>query len=247
MPEVIFPGPEGRLEGRFAPAPRPRAPVAMILHPHPQSGGTMNNRIVQELYKTFQRRGFATRLLRRVLEIADALGLATVKLDATEQGKPLYQSLGFRAEQAIERWCREGRPLVEASCFEPADYEEAIALDRGVFGADRAELLARLRTESVPLTSKHGYLFHRAGSKASYLGPCVAKHSDSAENLLWAYFQAAAENQFYWDLLPANHHAARLATRLGFAPQRRLIRMVRGAELRANDLCVYAIAGFELG
>ena len=32
----------------------------MILHPHPSSGGTMNNRIVQELYKTFQRRGFAT-------------------------------------------------------------------------------------------------------------------------------------------------------------------------------------------
>ena len=60
MPEVIFPGPDGRLEGRFAPAPKPRAPVAMILHPHPSSGGTMNNRIVQELYKTFQRRGFAT-------------------------------------------------------------------------------------------------------------------------------------------------------------------------------------------
>ena len=47
MPEVIFPGPEGRLEGRFNPGPRPRAPVAMILHPHPQAGGTMNNRIVQ--------------------------------------------------------------------------------------------------------------------------------------------------------------------------------------------------------
>ena len=60
MPEVIFPGPEGRLEGRFAPAPKPRAPVAMILHPHPQAMGTMNNRMVIELYKTFQRRGFAT-------------------------------------------------------------------------------------------------------------------------------------------------------------------------------------------
>ncbi|MEG8017661.1 alpha/beta hydrolase [Sphingomonas sp. LR55] len=60
MPEVIFPGPEGRLEGRFAPGPRPRAPVAMILHPHPSAGGTMNNAIVQQLYKTFQRRGFAT-------------------------------------------------------------------------------------------------------------------------------------------------------------------------------------------
>ena len=60
MPDVIFPGPEGRLEGRFAPPPRPRAPVAMILHPHSQGGGTMNDRIVQRLYKTFTDRGFAT-------------------------------------------------------------------------------------------------------------------------------------------------------------------------------------------
>ena len=32
----------------------------MILHPHPKAGGTMNNRIVQALYQTFVRRGFAT-------------------------------------------------------------------------------------------------------------------------------------------------------------------------------------------
>ena len=30
------------------------APVAMILHPHPSAGGTMNNRIVQELYEATQ-------------------------------------------------------------------------------------------------------------------------------------------------------------------------------------------------
>ncbi|NNC47994.1 MAG: alpha/beta hydrolase [Sphingomonas sp.] len=60
MPEVIFPGPEGRLEGRFTPGPRPRAPVALILHPHPQAGGTMNNQLVQLLHKDFVRRGFAT-------------------------------------------------------------------------------------------------------------------------------------------------------------------------------------------
>jgi alpha/beta superfamily hydrolase len=60
MPEVIFPGPEGRLEGRFHPGTRPRAPVALVLHSHPQAGGTMNNKIVQLLYQTFVRRGFAT-------------------------------------------------------------------------------------------------------------------------------------------------------------------------------------------
>jgi alpha/beta superfamily hydrolase len=60
MPEVIVPGPEGRLEGRYQPGSRPRAPVAIVLHPHPQGGGTMNNAIVQAMYQSFVRRGFAT-------------------------------------------------------------------------------------------------------------------------------------------------------------------------------------------
>jgi len=59
MPEVIFPGPEGRLEGRYQPASRPRAPVAILLQPHPTQG-TMNHPIVMALYNTFVRRGFAT-------------------------------------------------------------------------------------------------------------------------------------------------------------------------------------------
>jgi uncharacterized protein len=60
MPDVIFPGPDGRLEGRYQPGKVPHAPVAVILHPHPQGGGTMNNRIVQNLYQLFVKRGFAT-------------------------------------------------------------------------------------------------------------------------------------------------------------------------------------------
>ncbi len=59
MPDVIFQGPEGRLEGRYQPAKSPRAPVAMVLHPHPKGGGTMNNRMVQNLYQMFVKRGFS--------------------------------------------------------------------------------------------------------------------------------------------------------------------------------------------
>ncbi len=59
MPEVIFNGPAGRLEGRFQPGASETAPIAMILHPHPQFGGTMNNQIVYKLYYMFLKRGFA--------------------------------------------------------------------------------------------------------------------------------------------------------------------------------------------
>lgn len=60
MPEINFIGPEGRLEGRFHPATQQNAPLAVILHPHPQFGGTMNNQIVYQLYYAFAERGFAT-------------------------------------------------------------------------------------------------------------------------------------------------------------------------------------------
>ncbi len=59
MAEIIFNGPEGRLEGRYHPAQEPNAPIALILHPHPQYGGTMNNKVVYNLFHIFVRRGFA--------------------------------------------------------------------------------------------------------------------------------------------------------------------------------------------
>ncbi len=59
MPEVIFTGPAGRLEGRFQPAKRKNGPIAIILHPHPQFGGTMNNQITYQLFYMFAKRGFA--------------------------------------------------------------------------------------------------------------------------------------------------------------------------------------------
>ena len=59
MPEVIINGPEGRLECRYMPSEAPDAPTALILHPEPDKGGTMNNRVNYALYKHFQARGFA--------------------------------------------------------------------------------------------------------------------------------------------------------------------------------------------
>jgi hypothetical protein len=59
MPEVIFAGPEGRLEGRYQRGAGENPPVALVLHPHPLFGGSMNNRAVYELYNMFLRRGFS--------------------------------------------------------------------------------------------------------------------------------------------------------------------------------------------
>ncbi len=59
MPEVIFTGPAGRIEGRYHQSPEKQAPIALILHPHPQFGGTMNNQIAHSLHYMFMARGFS--------------------------------------------------------------------------------------------------------------------------------------------------------------------------------------------
>lgn len=60
MPEVIFVGPEGRLEGRYQPGAGDSAPIALVLHAHPKAGGSMDDPIVTELFDMFRARGFAT-------------------------------------------------------------------------------------------------------------------------------------------------------------------------------------------
>jgi len=58
MPEIIFQGSEGRLEGRYHPQKDKDAPIAIMLHPHPQFGGTMNNKVVYNLHYAFHNMGF---------------------------------------------------------------------------------------------------------------------------------------------------------------------------------------------
>lgn len=60
MPELVLTGPAGRLEARYHPSRIENAPLALILHPHPQHGGTMHNKVVYTLFHAFARQGFAT-------------------------------------------------------------------------------------------------------------------------------------------------------------------------------------------
>lgn len=59
MPEVIFNGPAGRLEGRYSHSKIKNAPLALVLHPSPEHGGTMNNKITYSLFQAFVERGFS--------------------------------------------------------------------------------------------------------------------------------------------------------------------------------------------
>lgn len=194
--------------------------------------------------KTFQGRGFARRLLSETLKLADQKKIETVKLDATDQGKRLYEKSGFRAEQPVERWTRSG---VGAEVHrEGVGVGEWKGIDEDVFGADRSRLLEKLATRNLPALSAKSFLLSRAGANTAYLGPCVSDTSISARKLV-EHFAENTKSAVSWDLLAQNHEAVAIAREFGFAPQRHLTRMVRGKDLRAKESSVYALAGFEFG
>ncbi len=57
--EVFISGPAGRLEAKYFKNQKKGSPIAVVLQPHPQYGGTMNNKIVQETYNVFTKNGFS--------------------------------------------------------------------------------------------------------------------------------------------------------------------------------------------
>ena len=57
--EIFIPGPSGRIQAKYFKSKQVGAPVALVLSPHPQYGGTMNNRIVHEAYNCFYKNKFS--------------------------------------------------------------------------------------------------------------------------------------------------------------------------------------------
>lgn len=60
MPDIIISGPEGRIEARYQHSKtKKNPPIALFLHPDPEHGGTMNNRVVYTLFHAYARRGYS--------------------------------------------------------------------------------------------------------------------------------------------------------------------------------------------
>jgi GNAT superfamily N-acetyltransferase len=203
-------------------------------------------------HSEYRGRGFARHLVATALDRADSMGIETVKLDATEHGRPLYESLGFQAEQLVERWFRQRSaeqqpPELQTSSRSSMLSPHLLELDAQAFGADRSNILQTLAQRSTIYTSSNAFLFARSGRATEYLGPCVSADPVAARAIITSAINASAHSDWSWDLWLANKDAVALASELGFTRQRCLTRMVRGKPLRGRDEMVYAIAGFELG
>jgi len=97
--EIFIPGPSGRIQAKYIKNKQLGSPIALVLQPHPQYGGTMNNRIVYETYNCFYKNGFSViRINFRGVEKSDGifdngqgeLSDAAAALDWLEKENPGY-------------------------------------------------------------------------------------------------------------------------------------------------------------
>ncbi len=62
------------------------------------------------VHPQYRRQGVGGALLEHCIEYLRDRGVRCIKLDATPQGQPVYQRLGFQSEWTLARWERPGRP-----------------------------------------------------------------------------------------------------------------------------------------
>ncbi|WDL96726.1 GNAT family N-acetyltransferase [Alicyclobacillus sp. ALC3] len=95
------------------------------------------------VHRAYQRKGFAKRIVTECLREAERAD-SPVTLVATEQGFPLYQSLGFRTVGQVHRFESDSIPFggmetreANASMLEASDLLDVLRLDETAFGANR--------------------------------------------------------------------------------------------------------------
>jgi GNAT superfamily N-acetyltransferase len=155
--------------------------------------------------------GVGTQLLQEAMSILR--GIPSIRLDATPQGLPVYQRLGFKDEYELCRMQRaeavaSGIPngavaTASSSLFQSAgiavrpmraeDLPAVAEADRHMFGADRLEVLrwalkhspeyAWIATDSDGL---QGYCFGRHGFNFDQIGPVHSPRETVAQMLVTA-------------------------------------------------------------
>ena len=60
MPEVFIQGGEGKLQAKYSPSEQEKPNIAIILHPNPKHGGTMDTKVNYAAFKVMKDAGFST-------------------------------------------------------------------------------------------------------------------------------------------------------------------------------------------
>jgi ribosomal protein S18 acetylase RimI-like enzyme len=218
--------------------------------------GFIGNMIVSEAHR---RRGVGSAILEVVATFLEAAGCTRLELNATSDGRPLYERHGFRSlgRSATARIPRTAdlapEPEVTVRRASRADLDALAAYDRPRFGGER-RLLLELMTDLPGVATLlaegregiAGYACVRMDE--SRMGPMLAEAPPIAAALLRDAFALVPNTaEFRLNLPPNNHAGAEWLERLGVAVEPWDGRMGRGPAIPRRDDTVYGMAIGALG
>ena len=202
-------------------------------------------------------RGVATQLMKTAMDYLDGR-VATIKLDATAQGKSLYERLGFKIESLVERWSRPPISESQATKSKSLDEDErqqVLELDEQAFLGDRSKLIGLLIDDAIisPVLVRDsdetlsGFALARRGTRANYVGPIVTSEAAQVESLIDQALDQIRDKNVYLDFSHECGASTRILSDRGFVKERDLIRMSAGMQSKKTSSLVVAIAGPEVG
>jgi ribosomal protein S18 acetylase RimI-like enzyme len=203
--------------------------------------------------------GIGRALFEHALVFIDKRGVATIRLDATALGQPLYEKLGFVPQYELVRYAgvpdasiASKIPLPVREAW-PGDVDELMMLDRMVTQTNRRKFLERLiieRPHSLWVAEQQGqiggYITMRGGRCALHIGPCVASVETGPALIAHAIGRSKNESIFL-DVPIPNSAAVEFAESLELRVARRFVRMCRGRQIQEDVRRVWVSSGPELG
>ena len=198
------------------------------------------------VHPNFRRKGIARFLLEHCLDdLLNQKRIRCVKLDASQEGQPMYEKLGFREEYVLSRWAGQTQ-VMDAPSPQVSKFPQH--LDQQAFGADRQDYLQKLSEVSLQAIEwEAGFGMIREGSNKMYLGPIVAQTEEAGRSLVANLMKVTPSASIYWDIPEDNSSAVQLAEELHFQRERPLLRMWIGQLVASDPNLQWAISGPETG
>lgn len=202
----------------------------------------------------YRRRGIGEALMKHAISYLTDRRIATIELDATFEGLPLYRKLGFRDKYLSFRL---KRPATGGSVhgYSSPEYasKEIIDFDRQLTGFDRERLLSRFLEEfdeSVYISRSgrlNGFaLVYPRSPGQCQVGPIVAETADIAAELIHAIVNDKGNHDLIIGLPEKAHPLTPTLLQLGFVHYPPSVRMYLGTR-RDYESFIFGILSPEKG
>ena len=232
--------------------PSDKLAATAILLPHRPRVRWVSMFLVDEAWR---KRGIGTRLMKLIIELSPDPVLG---LDATEQGRPVYENLGFVATESITRFARQATgdispaiPDEQVKNLSEKQFRDLLIPFTRDCDKSRRKLLRMLDASGdgriclLRGDRTAGLATMRAGRLANQIGPIFATDAASATTIVRS---VASDNTGALIIdVPDRHEAfAKQVASIGFEPSTSFTRMFRAGQPLPNP-SEYAIAGPEFG